>query len=368
MSRRTPAVFMRGGTSKGLFFHASDLPPEGPARDALLCAALGSPDPNGRQLDGMGGGLSSLSKAVIVSRSKRPDCDIDYLFAQVAVREAQVDYAANCGNLTSAVGPFAIDEGLVAAADGEVTVRLFNRNTEKRIDARFTVRDGETVEAGDQLLPGVSGTAAAIRLAFLDPAGALTGALLPSGRARDLLRSDGGEAIEASLVDAAAACVFVRAADLGLAGTELPDALEADAALLDRLEAIRRAGARAMGLPDGVASAPKIGLVAPPRAAVCLDGTTLPATAMGLSVRMISMGQPHRAVPLTAGLCLAAAAAQADSLVAEAAAPGEGDLVLAHPSGLLSVRARRGAATGALEALEVVRTARRLMEGRVRTL
>lgn len=369
MSRRTRAVFLRGGTSKGLFFHEADLPPAGPARDALFCAALGSPDPNERQLDGMGGGLSSLSKVVTVAPSGRPDCDIDYTFGQVAVNTAAVDYAANCGNLTSAVGPFAVDEGLVSVPDGMASVRLFNTNSTKRIVARFAVVGGRAVETGDQELPGVSGRAAPIRLAFLKPAGALTGRLLPTGRVVDGLRDEAGREVAASLVDAATACVFLRAADLGLEGTESPDVLEAEPALLSRMEELRRAGARAMGLDDSAASAPKIGIVAPPRQARCLDGRVLEPARMHVQVRMLSMGRPHRAVPLTAALCLAAAADLDGSLVAQAAAPlaGDEDLQIAHPSGLLAVRARRDEAGQGLAELEVVRTARRLMEGAVLT-
>ena len=239
-----PAVFLRGGTSKGLFFHRRDLPAERADWDALFLAALGSPDPHGRQLDGMGGGISSLSKVVVVSPSARPGVDIDYLFGQVAVDRAQVDYRSNCGNLTAAVGPFAVDEGLVGpAAEGEAALTLRNDNLDQRIETRFAVRGGRAVVAGETVLDGVAGRGAAIRLSFLEPGGAVTGRLLPTGHARDTLDVPGTGPIPATMIDASTALVCVRAEALGLSGVEAPDAIEGDPALTARLEAIRRAAA-----------------------------------------------------------------------------------------------------------------------------
>ena len=362
-----PAVFMRGGTSKGLFFHRRDLPAAEAERDALFLAALGSPDPHGRQLDGMGGGISSLSKVVAVSPSARPGVDVDYLFGQVAVERALVDYRSNCGNLTAAVGHFAVDEGLVQPAEGEALLTLHNCNLDQRIEARFPVRGGRAAVEGETVLDGVAGRGAAIRLSFLEPGGAVTGRLLPTGRARDVLEVPGVGPIEASLVDASTALVVVRAGDLGLRGVEAPDAIEADAALGERLEAIRRAAAAAMGIAPESESVPKVGFVAPPADAGTLSGARLPADAVDLSARVISMGRPHRALPLTAALALAAAARIPGTLAAEAGRPaggaGRAPVRLGHPSGVAEVAVALAAA--ASPRLTVTRTARRLMEGRV---
>ena len=319
--RRIPAAFIRGGTSKGLFFRATDLPADPSARNALFLAAIGSPDPNGRQLDGMGGGISSLSKVVVVAPPSRDDADVDYTFGQVAVDAALVDYDSNCGNLTSAVGPFAVDEKLVPAADGEAVLTLHNTNTGKLIRSRFTVRDGLAVTEGDTALPGVAGTAAPVRLGFDQPGGAVTGRLLPAGNVVDDLDVPDVGRVRTSLIDATTAMAFVAARDLGLIGTELPDALEADADLMQRLGAIRLAAATAMDIPPDTQSVPKLGLIAGPSAAETLAGETLSADAMHLTARMLSMGRIHRALPLTGALCLAVAARIDGSVVADLARP-----------------------------------------------
>ena len=362
-----PAVFMRGGTSKGLFFHRRDLPAERAEWDALFLAALGSPDPHGRQLDGMGGGISSLSKVVVVSPSERPGVDLDYLFAQVAVEHARVDYRSNCGNLSAAVGPFAVDEGLVQAADGEAALTLHNCNLGQTIEARFGVAKGRAVVEGETVLDGVAGRGAPIGLSFLEPGGAVTGRLLPTGRARDVLDVPGAGPIEATLIDASTALVIVRADALGLSGVELPDAIEAAPALTARLEAIRRAGAAAMGLPPETESVPKVGFVAAPADAPTLSGEPLKADSVDLTARAVSMGRPHRALPLTAALAFAAAARIPGTLAAEAARPGTGNPVrLGHPSGVAEVVVDLAAADPPhIARLTVTRTTRRLMEGRV---
>ena len=364
------AVFMRGGTSKGLFFHRRDLPAAEAEWDALFLAALGSPDPHGRQLDGMGGGISSLSKVVVVSPSARPGVDVDYLFGQVAVERAAVDYRSNCGNLTAAVGHFAVDEGLVRPADGEALLTLHNCNLDQRIEARFPVRGGRAAVDGDTVLDGVAGRSAAINLSFLEPGGAVTGRLLPTGRARDVLDVPGVGRIEATLVDASTALAVVRAGDLGLTGVEAPDAIEADAALGERLEAIRRAAAAAMSIAPESESVPKVGFVAPPADAGTLSGARLAADSVDLTARVISMRRPHRALPLTAALALAAAARIPGTLAAESARPAGGGsrapLRLGHPSGVAEVAVELAAADPPrLARLGVIRTARRLMEGRV---
>ncbi len=288
-----PAVFMRGGTSRAVMFHARDLP-ERVAWDPIFLAAMGSPDPNGRQLDGMGGGISSLSKICILAASDRADADIDYTFAQVQIREAAVDYRANCGNMSSAVGPFAVDEGLVQTTGDTAVVRIFNTNTGKIIRSTFPLRNGRAAMDGDLAIPGVAGTGAPIRLDFLSPGGSLTGRLLPTGNVRDWLELPGLGSIEVSIVDAAKPCVLLRARDLGLSGTELPDWLDANPALLGRLEAIRRAAALAIGLaatPEQAAASratPGIGFVAPPGPGDHAGGRHHPAPS----------GRPDRSVHL----------------------------------------------------------------------
>ena len=372
MSQRAiPAVFMRGGTSKGLFFHARDLPPEGEARDRVLLSAMGSPDPHGRQLDGMGGGISSLSKVIVVAPSSHTDAVLDYSFGQVAVDRKIIDWRSNCGNLTSAVGPFAVDEGLVDVADGEVALCLHHSTSGALVHARFEVAEGRTRVAGDFELHGVAGEGAPIALDFETPGGAVTGHLLPAGKELNRLSVPGKKAIEVSLVDATTPCVFLRAADIGLRGAEMPDELAAKKGLLKRLEAIRRAAAEAMGLPQDGLSVPKLGLVAPPLAAPPLSGDELTAHDMDITARMISMEQPHRALPLTGAMCLATAAAIEGTLVHEILSTrqaGVESIVIAHPSGLLSLAAsvRRVEVGGWMaEHVTVTRTARRLMEGRV---
>ncbi len=371
-ARPFPAVFMRGGTSKAIMFHASDLP-ERAAWDPIFLAAIGSPDPYGRQLDGMGGGVSSLSKVCVLAPSARADADIDYTFAQVQIRDARVDYGGNCGNMSSAVGPFAVDEGLVAASGDTATVRIYNTNTKKLIHATFPLRDGRAREDGDLAIPGVAGTGAPIRLDFLSPGGATTGKLLPTGQVREWLDVPGSGRIEVSLIDAANACVFLRAAELGLTGTELPDAIEADAALLTRLEAIRRAGSVAMGIAPDPESAgrirgvPFIAFVAPPLPARTLTGEALDPGGIDLTARAMSNGQPHRALPLTISLCTSVAAKIEGSLVAEAARAGDGPIRLGMPSGVLTVAAevRHGADGWEAQSGGFFRTARRLFDGRV---
>ena len=372
--RPIPAVFMRGGTSKAIMFHARDLPPDRAAWPALFLAAMGSPDPYGRQLDGMGGGVSSLSKVCVLAPSAREDADIDYSFFQIQVKEARVDDRGNCGNMSSAVGPFAVDEGLVSAAGDTAVVRVYNTNTQKLIHAHFPLDDGRARVGGDLAIPGVAGTGAPVRLDFLSPGGATTGRLLPTGQARERLEVPGLGAIAVSMVDAANACVFVRAADLGLTGRELPDAIEADAPLLARLEAIRRKASVAMGIAPtleaagGIRVVPFIALVSPPAASPMLTGETLAAEAIDLTARVMSNGQPHRALPLTISLCTAVAARIDGTVVAEMARAGAGDLRIGMPSGVLTVAAdvvREASGAWVARSGAFYRTARRLFDGRV---
>jgi len=367
-----PAIFMRGGSSKGVFFHARDLPVDRAARDAIFLSVLGSPDPYGRQLDGMGGGISSLSKAVIIGPPTHPDADVDYLFAQVAVDKPVVDWSSNCGNLSSAVGPFAVDEGLVRVADGEALVRIHQVNTKRIIHARFPVRGGKAVTAGDFTMAGVSGSGARIRLDFLAPGGGATGRLLPTGNAQDTLHHE-GRAYAVSLIDAANACVFLDARDLGLNGTESPDAIEADPARMALLDALRRKAGVMMGLaatPEAVGLAlPKIAVVAPPAAYHALDGAGLTADTHDIAVRMISMERAHRAVPLTGAMCLGVASRIPGSVPHRLTGPPAraDETRVANPSGILSVGAevRQGSAGWHAESAVVYRSARRLMQGAV---
>jgi len=368
-----PAVFLRGGTSKGLFFHARDLPTDPAARDRLLLAALGSPDPYGRQLDGMGGGISSLSKAAIIGPPTRPEADVDYTFAQVAVDQPVVDYGANCGNLSSAVGPFAVDEGLCPRGDGRALVRIHNTNTATLIHATFTVRDGCAETAGDLAIPGVAGTGAPIRLDFLDPGGARTGRLLPTGNPVDEVVLEGAGRFRLSLVDATNPVAFVAAGELGLDGTELPDQLEAKPEVMDLLDQLRRQAGVLMGLaPTAEAvelASPKVAVVSPPRPFRTLDGRLVAAADHDIGVRMLSMERAHRAVPVTGALCLGVACRIADTVAQAAArAPASaGDAVrVGNPSGVVQVGARVSHAGGwRAERATLYRTARQLMRGAV---
>jgi len=368
-----PAVFMRGGTSRAIMFHRGDLP-EQAQWDPIFLGAMGSPDPNGRQLNGMGGGISSLSKVCVLSRSDRPDADIDYTFAQVQIREAAVDYRSNCGNMSSAVGPFAVDEGLVRPNGDTAIVRIYNTNTNKIIRSTFPLLDGRSATDGTLAIPGVAGTGAPVRLDFLAPGGATTGRLLPTGRVIDWLDVPGLGRIEASMVDAANACVFVRARDLGLTGRELPEELDANHAVLERMQAIRRAASVAMGIARDDAQArtihgvPIIGMVAPPMDAPTLSGEPIAERDVDLTARFLSNGQPHRALPLTASLCTAVAARITGTLANQAMGTGSAAVRIGMPSGILTVDADvTQDSTGAWTAHSgaFYRTARRLFDGRV---
>ncbi|GAA0523463.1 PrpF family protein [Pigmentiphaga sp. GD03639] len=360
---RLPAVFMRGGTSKGLMLHRRDLPPDRRAWAPLFLAAMGSPDPFGRQLDGMGGGLSSLSKVCVIGPSSRSDADVDYTFAQVQIKSAHVDFRPNCGNMSSAVGPFAVDEGLVRVQGDEAVVRIHNTNTGKIIVARFGMDEGLAAVEGGLAIPGVAGTGAPLHLDFLDPAGATTGRLLPTGNVADMLEIPGFGPVRASMVDASNACVFVRAADLGLLGDEAPAAIEADARLMARLQAIRVAASIRMGVAVDEAAAtastavPFVAFVAP-----CADGS-----AADFQARVLSNGQAHRALPLGVSVCLATAARLEGSVVHGVCGAVHGrDLRIAMPSGVLPVTAvvhRDADGAWNVERGGFYRTQRRLFEG-----
>lgn len=362
---------MRGGTSKGLFFRWEDMPEDPAERDAFLCGAIGSPDAYGRQLNGMGGGVSSLSKAMMVRRSERADIDIDYLFAQVEIEADAVDYDGNCGNLSSAVGAFAVNEGLVQVPDGPATIRMFNENTRKRIDCHLVVRDGRSAVAGEERLAGVSGTGSAIRLDFLDPGGSRTGRLLSGEPRYDVELQDGLE-LSPSFVDAGNPCVFVDARDLGLTATELPGDIALRTDVLEALEAIRRGTGHIVGLaesPEKVpASVPKIALVGPAGKSLTIAGDTIQMTECDVQVRMISMTQPHLAIPLTGAMCTAVAARIRGTVVealARPVAPGE-PIRIGTASGVVPALAEMEIGEDGAPRVaraSVFRTARTLMEG-----
>ena len=365
------ATFMRGGTSKGVFFDERDLPAAGPERDRVFTSALGSPDPFGRQLNGMGGGISSLSKVVSVAVSRRDDADLDYTFGQVAVDEPVVDYAGNCGNLSSAVVPFALLAGIYKVdGDGPAHVRVYNTNTDKLIHVRLNVTDGIADTVGEFVLPGVAGTGSPIELHYLNPGGSKTGAVLPTGNPVDVLDL-GNRTVEVSLVDAANPVVFVAAADLGLSGTELPATLDAAPDVMALLDCVRRAGAVAMGLcttPEAAPLAiPKIAMVAAPADGILLDGTQVPASYCDIVVRAVSMGLVHRAIPGTAALCAVTAANVPGTIVERLSSSSGADLRIATPSGVVTSAADVTVdATGpSVAGASLFRTARALMRGQV---
>lgn len=367
---------MRGGTSNAVVFNAKDLPRDRAQWDEIFLAAIGSPDPYGRQLDGMGGGVSSLSKVCVVGPPTRDDADIDYTFAQVQVKEARVDYGGNCGNMSSAMGPFAVDEGLVKVSGPDALVRVHNTNTKKIIWSRFSLDGGTAAVDGNLAIPGVAGTGAPVRLEFREPGGATTGKLLPTGNVADILDVPGCGKYRVSMVDAANACVFARAADLGVKGTELPDEIDANPDLLRKLAAIRIAASVAMGVTRTAGKAEKramvpfVGFVSPPQDAKTLTGETLKGTEVDLTGRMMSNGQPHRALPLTASLCMAVAARLPGSVVFDAIRPAgnpESEIQIAMPSGVLTVAATVRKLEGQWYAEQgaFYRTQRRMFEGHV---
>ena len=373
---KLPAVFMRGGTSNAVVFNQKDLPQDRALWDEIFLAAIGSPDPNGRQLDGMGGGVSSLSKVCVVGPSTRPDADIDYTFAQVQVKEAKVDYGANCGNMSSAMGPFALDEGMVKVSGREALVRIHNTNTKKIIHALFSVDDGLAAVDGDLAIPGVSGTGSPVKLEFRDPGGATTGKLLPTGNVVDTLDVPGIGKIRVSMVDAANATVWVKAADIGLSGIELPEPLEANTVAMQKLSAIRIAASVAMGIAPNVEEAAKqksvpfIGFVSAPQDAKLLSGEPIQADEIDLTGRVISNGQPHRALPLTVSLCMAVASRIEGSVVSEVLRKGtdaEAPIRIGMPSGILTVAAtvRQKDSDWHAEQGAFYRTQRRMFEGQV---
>lgn len=373
---RIPAAFMRGGTSNAVVFHQRDLPVDRSEWVEIFLAAMGSPDSTGRQLDGMGGGVSSLSKVCVVGSSSHPDADVDYTFAQVSIKDASVDFRPNCGNMSSAIGPFAVDEGYVRTYGDKALVRIHNTNTRKIIHSHFAVDGGAAAVDGDFSIPGVSGTGAPIRLDFLQPGGSATGRLLPTGNVVDWFQVPGIGDVEASIVDAANGCVFVRASAFGLKGTEMPDRLEALPELIEKLECVRTQAAIAMGLVrraddfrNKTTLIPMIGLMSGPEDYRTISGDLIKAERSDVTTRMFSMGGwPHRAMPLTSSLCMAVAARVEGTVVHQCARDTgnpEADVRMAMPSGILVVGAkvRRDHGRWHAESVSVYRTARRMFDG-----
>ncbi|MBZ4186726.1 MULTISPECIES: 2-methylaconitate cis-trans isomerase PrpF [Thermomonas] len=382
---KLPATYMRGGTSKGVFFRRDDLPEAaqvpGPARDALLLRVIGSPDPYGKHTDGMGGATSSTSKCVIIAPASVPDHDVDYLYGQVSIDTAFVDWSGNCGNLSTAVGPFAIANGFIPGEripqDGTVTVRIWQANIGKTILAHVPVTNGQVQETGDFEVDGVTFPAAEIVLEFLDPSDddGDGGSMFPTGNLVDELDVPGVGTFKATLITAGIPSVFVNAEDLGYDGTELQPTINDDKAALAKLEAIRIAGALRMRLintPEEAATrqhTPKVALVAPPKAYVSSSGKPIAADAIDLNVRALSMGKLHHAMMGTASVAIATAAAVPGTLVNLAAGGGVRDAVrFGHPSGTLRVGASVAQVDGVWQVTRAVmsRSARVLMEGWVR--
>jgi len=381
-----PATYMRGGTSKGVFFRMQDLPvaaqTPGAARDALLLRVIGSPDPYGKQIDGMGGATSSTSKTVIVAKSVRPDHDVDYLFGQVSIDRPFVDWSGNCGNLSAAVGPFAISNGLVDASrvprDGIAVVHIWQANIGKTIVAHVPVTNGAVQETGDFELDGVTFPAAEVQLEFMDPAAeeeGTGGAMFPTGNLVDDLAVPGIGTLRVTMINAGIPTIFVNAEAIGYAGTELQDAINGDARALAMFETIRAHGALRMGLIKHVDEAatrqhtPKVAFVARPCDYVSSSGKRVAAADIDLLVRALSMGKLHHAMMGTAAVAIGTAAAIPGTLVNLAAGGGERTAVrFGHPSGTLRVgaEAKRVGDEWTVTRASMSRSARVLMEGRVR--
>lgn len=381
-----PACYMRGGTSKGVFFRLEDLPAPaqipGPARDALLLRVIGSPDPYGKHIDGMGGATSSTSKTVILSKSTQADHDVDYLFGQVAIDAPFIDWSGNCGNLTAAAAAFAISHGLMDAAripqNGVCTVRIWQANIGKTIIAHVPISQGQVQEIGDFELDGVTFPAAEIQLEFIDPAAEEAdggGSMFPTGNLVDRLTVPGIGSFDATLINAGIPTVFIRAEDLGYQGTELQDDINNDSAALAKFETIRAYGALKMGLItqlDEAASrqhTPKIALVARPKRYIASGGKTVAAEDIDLLVRALSMGKLHHAMMGTAAVAIGTAAAIPGTLVNLAAGGGQKTAVrFGHPSGTLRVGAQASQVNGEWTVVKALmsRSARVLMEGVVK--
>lgn len=373
--RKFRTVFMRGGTSKGCIFHREDLPENREEWDEIFLQAMGNPDP--KQIDGMGGTVSSNNKIVIVWKSKEPHVDVEYLVGQVIVRKSQVDYKSNCGNMTAAVGPYAVEENMVDVTEPVTTVRMLNRNTDKYINVTIPI-DPETktfAQEGDCAIAGVDGTAAELKVNFLNPAGAKTGKLLPTGRAMDILDIPGVGPIKATILDVSNPMVMVRAEDIGMKGTETPEEINGDKRACELLEKIRGTAACLMGfasdLEDAAANSPavpKVGCFTAPVSFRDIGGKTVEEKDMDLCVRVISVFQCHKACPLTSASAISVAAFLEGSLIYETLGgqrEGRETVRIGHPSGVMTMIPSLKREDGELKlpGVAVQRTARRIMDG-----
>jgi hypothetical protein len=358
---------MRGGTSKGIFLKEEDLPQDRALRDRVILAVFGSPDI--RQIDGLGGADSLTSKLALISPSKESERDVNYTFGAVGIDRPFVDYSANCGNISSAVGPYAIDQGLMKAEEPFTTVRIFNTNTQKMIYSRVPIKKGKVVCDGNYAIAGVPGTGAKIELTFMDPGGATTGKLLPTGKVVDVVKLESGEEIALTIVDAGNPTAFVRATDLGLHGTELPVPFEQEIATKKKLETIREKVAELMGIPFNP-SIPKISFVGPPQDYRTITGTEMRKKEISLVARVMAMGKMHKTFAITAGVPAAIAAVIPGSVVhgvMDESGSMERTVIIGHPSGQMDVRveARKEGDQFQVISCTVGRTARKIMEGKV---
>lgn len=375
--RKYRTVFMRGGTSKGCLFHKEDLPEDQREWDEIFLQVMGSPDP--KQIDGMGGTVSSNNKIVVIWKSELPEVDIEYLVGQVIVGKKQVDYKSNCGNMTAAVPAYAVEEGMVAIQEPVTRVRMRNRNTEKyiNVDVPIDPLTHSFAQDGDCEIAGVDGTAAELRVDFLNPAGSKTGKLLPTGRVLDVLEIPGFGKLEASILDVSNPIVLVRASDIGRKGTELPEEVNGDAELCVLLEKIRGTACVRMGLAKSLQDAaenqpgvPKVGFVTAPVSFTDIEGKETNGGEMDVCARVISVFKCHKACPLTAASAISVAAFLDGSLVNQIVSPAEGQktLRIGHPSGVMTMvptveKHGTDMAEAVIPGVAVQRTARRIMDG-----
>ena len=376
MQHKVPAVFMRGGTSRAICFKEDDLAAyDQLTRERIILAALGSPDMHGRQVDGLGGGISSLSKVAIIGKSTQSDADVTFTFGQVDVRTSTIDWSSTCGNISSAVGPFAIDEGLVPAVEPITQICVLATNTGKRYIAQVPVCDGQAEVEGEYTIDGVPAPGACITLEYLEPGGSLGGSVLPTGLAQQEIIVASGRQLTLSLVDAAIPTVFVRAEELAVDARRLAADLDGEGALQELLEEIRCHGAVLLGLAENIESAhthspgvPKIVMVAPPASYESSGGKCVDVEHIDLLARAISMGNTHRTFPGTVSMCTAVAAAVAGTVVHEVSqAASSEQLRIGHPAGIMEIGAKvkRCGSEWRAESVIAQRTARRIMEGAV---
>ncbi|WP_028534235.1 2-methylaconitate cis-trans isomerase PrpF family protein [Paludibacterium yongneupense] len=368
---KIPALIMRGGTSKGAYLMLDDLPDDPKARDNVILSIYGSPD--SRQINGIGGADPLTSKVALVQRSSRQDADVDYTFGYVGIGAPHVDYEGNCGNMSAGVGPFAIYSGLVSVTEPTTTVRIFNTNTKKIIEAQIAVKDGEVVTEGDFSISGVPGSGSEIPLNFVNSGGAKTGKLLPSGNVVDNVTLQDGRTLRVSLVDAANPCVFVAASDLGLSGAETAQDFQADPTIIETMDDLRRSAAVVMGLAASRESCgpavPKVAFVSRPQSYVTVDGETVSASEVDVVARSLALGKLHKAYAVTGGICLGTAALIPGTVVNDMLSPQarrQSQVRIGHPSGVLEVNIeleQLSTTSWKLVNAGISRTAQPIMEG-----